>query len=76
MTSCSRSGSSSLVFESLINYDWQGRLEPGLAVSWKRLDAQTWEMELRQGITFHDGTPFTSADVVFSIERAKAETSS
>ena len=65
-----------LVFESLINYDWQGRLEPGLALSWKWLDATTWEMELRQGITFHDGTPFTSADVVFSIERAKAETSS
>jgi peptide/nickel transport system substrate-binding protein len=65
-----------LVFESLINYDRQGWLEPGLAVSWKQLDAQTWELELRQGITFHDGTPFTTADVVFSIERAKAETSS
>jgi peptide/nickel transport system substrate-binding protein len=65
-----------LVFESLTNYDWRGWLEPGLAVSWKRLDAQTWEMELRQGIAFHDGTPFTSADVVFSIERAKAKTSS
>ena len=66
----------SLVFDKLTNYDWQGRPEPGLALSWKRLDAQTWEMELRRGITFHDGTPFTSADVVFSIERAKAETSS
>jgi peptide/nickel transport system substrate-binding protein len=52
-----------LVFESLTNYDSQGRLESGLAVSWKRLDARTWEMELRQGVTFHDGTPFTSADV-------------
>jgi peptide/nickel transport system substrate-binding protein len=65
-----------LVFESLVNYDSQGRLEAGLAVSWKRLDAYTWETELRQGVTFHDGTPFTSAAVVFSIERAKAETSS
>jgi peptide/nickel transport system substrate-binding protein len=65
-----------LVFESLTNYDWQGWLEPGLAVSWKRLDAKTWEMELRQGVAFHDGTPFTSADAVFSIERAKAEASS
>jgi peptide/nickel transport system substrate-binding protein len=65
-----------LVFESLTNYDRQGWLEPGLAVSWKQLDAETWELELRQGITFHDGTPFTSADVVFSLERAKAETSS
>ena len=64
-----------LVFDGLTNYDWEGRLEPGLAVSWKRLDALTWEMELRQGITFHDGTPFTSADVVFNIERAKAENS-
>jgi peptide/nickel transport system substrate-binding protein len=65
-----------LAFESLINYDLQGRLEPGLAVSWKRLDALIWEMELRQDVAFHDGAPFTSADVVFSIERAKAETSS
>jgi peptide/nickel transport system substrate-binding protein len=65
-----------LLFDSLTNYDREGRLEPGLAVSWKRLDALTWEMELRHGVTFHDGTPFTSADVVFSIERAKAETSS
>jgi peptide/nickel transport system substrate-binding protein len=64
-----------LVFESLTNYDWQGRLEPNLAVSWKRLDSMNWEMDLRHGATFHD-TPFTSADVIFSIERAKAETSS
>ena len=40
------------VYESLIGYDRDGRLEPGLAVSWMRLDARTWEMELRQGITF------------------------
>jgi peptide/nickel transport system substrate-binding protein len=63
------------VYEALVDYDRDGWLEPGLAVSWQRLDALTWEMELRRGVTFHDGTPFTSADVVFSIERAKAETS-
>jgi peptide/nickel transport system substrate-binding protein len=62
-------------YESLTNYDWQGQLEPGLAVSWKWLDRLTWEMELRHGVAFHDGTPFTSADVVFSFERANAETS-
>jgi peptide/nickel transport system substrate-binding protein len=65
-----------LVFDTLTNYDSHGWLEPGLAESWRRLDAETWEMKLRKGVTFHDGTPFTSADVVFSIERAKAETSS
>jgi peptide/nickel transport system substrate-binding protein len=64
------------VYERLLDYDWQGRLQPGLAVSWKRLDALNWEMELRRGVKFHDGSPFTSADVVFSIERARAETSS
>ena len=36
----------------------------------------TWEMELRNGVAFHDGTPFTSADVIFSIERSRADLSS
>ena len=35
--------------EILIDCDREGWLEPGLAVSWTRLDAQTWEMELRRG---------------------------
>jgi peptide/nickel transport system substrate-binding protein len=60
------------VYEALIDYDRDGRLEPKLATSWKRLDSRTWEVELRHGVVFHDGTPLTSADVVFSIERAKA----
>jgi peptide/nickel transport system substrate-binding protein len=64
------------VYERLLDYDKDGRLEPMLAESWKPLDAATWELELRRGVTFHDGTPFISADVVFSFERAKAETSS
>lgn len=63
------------VYETLIDHDRDGRPEPGLAVSWKQVDALTWDMELRQGVAFHDGTAFTSADVLFSLERAKAETS-
>ena len=39
------------------------------------LNPTTWEFELRPDVTFHDGEPFTAADVVFSIERARAETS-
>lgn len=35
----------------------------------------TWEFALREGVRFHDGTPFTAEDVVFSLERARAETS-
>jgi peptide/nickel transport system substrate-binding protein len=53
------------VYEALIDYDRDGRLEPKLATSWKRLDSRTWEVELRHGVVFHDGTPLTSADVVF-----------
>ena len=48
---------------------------PQLALAWKPLDPTTWQFELRPGVTFHDGTPFTAADVVFSIERARAKTS-
>jgi peptide/nickel transport system substrate-binding protein len=63
------------VFEPLVCYDLQDKLQPCLAVSWKQLDPLTWEFALRRGVTFHDGTPFTSADVVFSFERARADTS-
>ncbi len=46
-------------------------LVPGLAVSWKLVDPTTWQFTLRPGVTFHDGTPLTAEDVVFSIERAR-----
>ena len=39
-------------------------------MSWKLLDPLTWEFELRQGVTFQDGEPFTADDVVFSLRRA------
>ena len=48
---------------------------PQLAVAWQILDPTHWEFELRQGVRFHDGTPFTADDVVFSIERAQMKTS-
>jgi peptide/nickel transport system substrate-binding protein len=47
--------------------------EPGLAVSWRLVEPTAWEFELRPGVTFHDGAPFTADDVVFSIERAKSK---
>jgi peptide/nickel transport system substrate-binding protein len=60
------------VYESLINRDEQFRMEPGLALSWQAVNPTTWRIVLRGGVVFHDGTPFTVDDAVFSIERALA----
>ena len=56
-------------FDRLVLQDNKQRLIPGLAVSWKALDDVTWEFKLREGVSFHDGTPFTAEDVKYSIER-------
>jgi len=42
---------------------------PGLALSWKPIDATTWEFKLRKGVRFHDGSELTAEDVAFSIDR-------
>jgi peptide/nickel transport system substrate-binding protein len=61
------------VYEALVFHDAQFHLTPGLAVAWELADPTTWRFELREGVTFHDGTPLTAEDVVFSIERAFGE---
>ncbi|MFC3337814.1 ABC transporter substrate-binding protein [Paracandidimonas soli] len=40
--------------------------EPLLATSWKRIDDKTLEFKLREGVTFHDGSPLTAEDVAFT----------
>ena len=57
------------VFEALTYVDENARLVPGLATSWRAIDATTWEFKLRRGVKFHDGSELTAADVVASIER-------
>ncbi len=57
------------VFDALTHVDEDARLIPGLAASWRALDATTWEFKLRRGVRFHDGSELTAEDVVFSIER-------
>ena len=57
------------LFDNLTSRHPDGKLYPGLATEWK-LDGQTtWRFKLRQGVKFHNGDPFTSADAKFSIER-------
>ncbi|MGH8648039.1 MAG: ABC transporter substrate-binding protein [Burkholderiales bacterium] len=57
------------VFETLVAKDAGGRYQPALAESWRAVDDTTWEFKLRKGVRFHDGSIFTAADVVFSIDR-------
>ena len=58
------------VFDHLAARDLKtGKVGPSLAVSWKSLDDTTWEVKLRKGVKFHDGTPFGAKDVKASFDR-------
>jgi peptide/nickel transport system substrate-binding protein len=57
------------IFDKLVRMDPDSRMIPGLATSWKTIDATTWEFKLRKGVKFHDGSELTAEDVVFSIDR-------
>jgi peptide/nickel transport system substrate-binding protein len=59
------------VFDALVHVDANARIVPGLAVSWKATDPTTWEFRLRRDVRFHDGSPLTADDVLFSLERAE-----
>src|ERR1051325_320603 len=57
------------LFDNLVSRHPDQKLHPMLATEWK-LEGQTaWRFKLRQGVKFHNGDPFTSADVKYSLER-------
>jgi peptide/nickel transport system substrate-binding protein len=64
------------VFETLVAKDSDSRLVPGLATAWKAVDATTWEFTLRPNVKFHDGSPFTADDIVYSLQRPATLTTS
>ena len=57
----------SVFTETLIDMDWMDtlRLRPGLAESWRRVDARTLELTLRDGVRLHNGDTLDSEDVAF-----------
>jgi peptide/nickel transport system substrate-binding protein len=61
------------VYEPLVGRGRKLELVPALATDWKQTAPTVWRFSLRKGVQFHDGTPFTADDVVFSYNRAKAD---
>ena len=63
-----------LIYDTLVQYRGDTTdIEPALAVAWdSSTDGLTWTFHLRQGVQFHDGTPFDAAAAVFSLNRAIA----
>ncbi len=57
------------LFDNLTSRHPDGKLYPGLATEWKLEGQTSWRFKLRQGVKFHNGDPFTSADAKFSLER-------
>ena len=57
------------IYGALTDIDQFGKLHADLAESWTSDGGNVWRFNLRRGVTFHDGTPFTADDVVFSLGR-------
>ena len=58
-------------YEGLTRYTKDYKIEPALATDWKQVSPTQWRFNLRKGVKFHDGSPFTADDVVFSFGRIK-----
>ena len=61
------------IYEGLVQLDRNGEVQPLLADSWEvSEDGLTYTFQLREGVTFHDGTSLEASDVKFSFERARS----
>jgi peptide/nickel transport system substrate-binding protein len=63
------------IYEPLVTRGKDLKVEPCLALSWETVNPSTTRFKLRPDVRFHDGTPFTADDVVFTVQRALSDTS-
>src|SRR4029078_12986283 len=57
------------VYEGLVRYDDQLKIEPALATSWEDISPTVRRVHLRKGVKFNDGAPFPADDVLASLTR-------
>ena len=63
------------VYEALVRKGKKMEIVARLAERWAQVSPTVWRFHLRPGVKWHDGTPFTADDVVFSIKRSQGDTS-
>ncbi len=63
------------IYETLVTRGRDLKVVPCLAVSWQLVNPTTTRFKLRANVKFHDASPFTADDVVFSFQRALSDTS-
>ncbi|MBA1158797.1 ABC transporter substrate-binding protein [Microvirga mediterraneensis] len=57
------------IYDGLLTRDAKMKVVPELAESWRQVDPLTYDFTIRQGVTFHDGSPMSADDIVFTFER-------
>lgn len=57
------------IFDNLVTRNDAGEIVPELAESWEQLSDTELSLKIREGVTFHDGTPLTPEDVAYSVKR-------
>lgn len=60
------------VYDTLVSLTPDYELKPALATSWEPIGPNKWRFELREGVTFHDGQPFTAEAVAWTVKRGMA----
>jgi len=61
------------MFNYLVRKDKDQKIQPDLATSWEIVNDKTWRFKLREGVSFHNGDPFTAEDVKFTLERVATD---
>lgn len=56
------------IYEGLVGRDANNAFVPELATSWTQIDEQTWQFDMRQGVTFHDGSPLTAEGAASALD--------